>query len=263
MGLVTTHPRLEDPGVEPVSLLRDGRPPGRFAPIILLFAVPPAVIAAADDRLGLRLVMASLVIVVCAAAVVAVVRSRTMTTGVVRFHDSSHSLWLRPPASPSVAVVVLLFVLLLPAVAQGATDILGLETMPSVVVRRGPYLLAALAAGGLVVMLWRLRRAPGIEMTPSGIHGIRGVGPVHWRWDEVGEVTVEPGRVARLGLAHAEGSPVFAVPFLMLGSDPQRAAALLRFYKDNPTERPLLAEGGAEAVRRANDVLRARQDGKG
>lgn len=260
MGLATMHPRLEEPGVPAVPLLRDGRAPEWLAPVVLLFAILPAVMAVADDRLGLRLVMASLVIVICSAAVVAVVRSRTMTTGVVRFHDTSRSLWLRPPASPSVAVVVLLILLLLPAVAQGATDILGLETMPSVLVRRGPYLLAALAAGGLVVMLWRLRTAPGIEMTPSGLRGIRGVGSVNWGWDELGDVSVEPGRVARLGLAHAEGSPAFAVPFLMLGSDPQRAAALLRFFRDNPGERPVLAEGGTAAVRRANDVLRARVD---
>lgn len=125
MGLVTTHPRLEEPGVPPEPLFRDGRAPGRLAPIVLLFAILPAVMAVADDRLGLRLVMASLVIVICSAAVVAVVRSRTMTTGVVRFHDTSRSLLLRPPASPSVAVVVLLILLLLPAVAQGATDISG------------------------------------------------------------------------------------------------------------------------------------------
>ncbi len=262
MGLVTMHPRLEEPGVPDVRLRRDGRAPGWLGPVVLLFAILPAVMAVADDRLGLRLVMASLVLVVCSAAVAAVVRSRTMTTGVVRFRDTSRSLWLRPPASPSVAVVILLILLLLPAVAQGATDILGLETMPSVFVRRGPYLLAALAVGGLIAMLWRLRTAPGIEMTPSGIRGIRGVGSVNRRWDELGDVTVEPGPVARLGLAHAEGSPAFAVPFATLGSDPQRAAALLRFYRDNPSERTVLGEGGTAAVRRANDVLRARSDAR-
>ena len=40
----------------------------------------------------------------------------------------------------------------------------------------------------------------------------------------------------------------------MLGSDPQRAAALLRFFRDNPGERPVLAEGGTAAVRRANEA---------
>ncbi len=258
MGLVAAHPRLEEPGVPSVPLFRNGRSPGRLAPIILAFAVPPAAVAVFDDRLGLRLVMASLVIVISVAAIVAVVRSRTMAAGVVRFHNSSHSLWLRPPVMPSLAVVVLLTVLLLPAAAQGAVELFGLDTMPSGLTRRVPYVLAALSLGSLVVMLWRLRLAPGIEMTPTGIHGVRGVGAVHWRWDEVGDVTVEPGRVARLALAHAEGSPVLAVPALLLGSDPEQAAALLRFFRDNPEDRVVLAEGGAAALRRVREVTAIR-----
>ncbi|WP_394686353.1 hypothetical protein [uncultured Microbacterium sp.] len=244
-----------------VSTTADMRRANAVLTFVALATLVPIFIVVVADELGIRLVMGGFAILLVAVLGYVTLAKRLPRDGVVYIASRGPGLHFRPPVWTTASTVVLL--VLCGLMGIGAAIAAGVDGEGFVSPRRSPLLLTVLSAVSLGVILWPLRVIPGLRLTVDGIQGIRARGEVDWLWDLVGEITVEPGRVARLGLAHAEGSPVLAVPFLMLGSDPQRAAALLRFSKDNPTERPLLAEGGAEAVRRANDVLRARQDSKG
>jgi hypothetical protein len=245
--------------VQRVPVVPKGLPLAARAWLIAALAVIPAVMVLVDDRTGLRLVMGALAIMAVTVGVCLRIMLGTIEPRVVRVVADVPTLHFAPPASATVPTLGLGVAALLPGIAQLIVDVVDLPTMSgSFLLGRAPYVLGILGIGVIVVQLWRLRVPEGLELTPQGIRGIRGSGRVDWRWDDLAQVSVIAPPVAKLSLVpNGGGRPVLA-PTLILGSDPNEVAAIVRYYLERPAERAALAEGGVEAVRRVEDALSLR-----
>jgi hypothetical protein len=261
MNLHRMSPRIAPEGESRVPVFPKGRSPRALASLILLFAVPGVIVAIAGDRLGLRLVMGALAIVVVTVSVALHVMAGVIEARVVRVVKDAPTLHFAPPPVATVPIFVIGLSLLLPALAQFVADMQGLQTLSTRLLSTGPYLLGALGFAAIVVQLWRMRVPAGLELSPEGLRGIRGYGDFAWGWDDLAQVGVIAGPAAKLSLVPrgGMGRPVLA-PTLGLGSDPNEVAAIVRYYFENPAEREALDEGGVEAVRRVEDALRARTE---
>lgn len=258
MAVRTLSPRL--PSDEPTRpVFPRGRKPTWLVGLVAVFAILPVVIAVVDDRLGLRLVMAALAVTILGAAVCLHVLFGTIRDRTLRVDDTAPGLWFRPAAAATAVPFVLGALLVLPAVAQVVADAAELETLDSFLLTRGPYAIALLGLGVVVVTVVRLREPAGLRLTPAGLVGIRGRGRVQWGWDDLETVDVGSGPVAMLTLVPAGGGPRVEAPPLALGGDPNQVATVVRYFRAHPGERALLTAGGPDAVRAVDDALRARE----
>ncbi|MDQ1131121.1 hypothetical protein [Microbacterium sp. SORGH_AS_0888] len=251
-------PQVRETGVEVVPVFPKGRAPRGLAWAIVAFALLPALLALVDGRIGFRLLMGSLALVCLTVGVGVLVMFGAVGQGSVRVRPGGASLRFGPPLAATLPVVVMAFSLLLPAIAQLAIDTAGLPTMAmTAVFSRAPYVLGILGVAILVVQAWRMRVPAGLELTPEGLRGIRGAGVVAWTWEELVEAKVVAAPAAKLCLVPKGGAPVMAQAML-LGSDPNQVAAIVRYFLRTPSERAVLLEGGEAAVRRAEAGLRVR-----
>ena len=106
--------------------------------------------------------------------------------------------------------------------------------------RRSPGLIFVLSLLWLAQMAWGLRRAVGLELSPSGIRGVRGARDVSASWDEISDVIahVTPKR-AFVFLTFTDGHYA-NVDATYLGSDPAVVVAAIRHFQWNPGDRALL-----------------------
>lgn len=249
-------PRVREAGVETVSVFPKGRPPRGIAWGIIAFTLLPACLAIVDGRIGFRLLMGALALVCLTVGIGVLVMFGAVAQGTVRVRARGASLRFGPPLAATLPVVVMACSLLLPAIAQLAIDTMGLPTMAmTAVFSRAPYALGILGLAILVVQAWRMRVPAGLELTPEGLRGIRGASPVEWPWEELVEAKVVAAPAAKLCLVPKAGVPVMAQAML-LGSDPNQVAAIVRYFLRAPSERAVLREGGEVAVRRVEAALR-------
>ncbi len=258
VSLSTMSPRLPSP--EPrIPVFPNGRRPTWLVAVVVLFAVLPALMAVADDRIGLRLVMGASTLTILGAAVCLNVLFGTIQERLLRIDPSASGVWFRPAPAATAVPFVLGILLLLPAVAQIFVDALSLPTMPSFLLTRAPYALGLLGLGVVVMSAVRLRQPAGLHLTSRGLTGIRGRGRVDWTWDELAEVGVGAGPVATLHLIADGAGPRVEAPMLALGSDPNQVATVVRYFRDVPAARTELDGPGPVVLRGVDDALRARE----
>lgn len=258
MAITRMSPRL--PSTDPRNpVFPDGRRPSWLVAVVGIFAVLPVIMAVADDRLGLRLVMGALTLTIVGAAVCLHVLFSTIQERLLRVDDSVSGIWFRPAPAATAVPFVLGGLLLLPAVAQIVVDVADLATMPSFLLTRAPYALGLLGLGVIAVNAVRLREPAGLHLTAEGLRGIRGRGRVDWGWDELAEVGVGAGPVAKLTLVADGAGPRVEAPMLALGSDPNQVATVVRYFRDLPSARETLDGPGGVALRGVDDALRARE----
>ncbi len=258
MAISRTSPRL--PSTDPrIPVFPNGRRPSWLVAVVVAFAVFPALIAVADDHLGLRLVMGALTLTILGAAVCLQLLFGTIQERLLRVDESASGIWFRPATATIAVPFVLGGLLLLPAIAQIAVDLADLPTMPSFLLARAPYAVGLLGLGVIVVNAVRLREPAGLHLTAEGIRGIRGRGRVDWAWDELTEVGVGSGPVARLTLIADGAGPRVEAPMLPLGSDPNQVATVVRYFRVTPSARAELNNRGPVALRGVDDALRARE----
>ncbi|KEP75423.1 hypothetical protein HR12_34370 [Microbacterium sp. SUBG005] len=176
MGVVTTSPRLPSSEAR-VPVFPNGRRPTWLVAVVVLFAVLPALMAVADDRLGLRLLMGALTITILGSAACLNAVFGTIQERLLRIDPSASGIWFRPAPAATAVPFVLGILLLLPAVAQIVVDALSLPTMPSFLLTRAPYALGLLGLGVVVMSAVRLREPAGLHLTTGGLTGIRGSRP--------------------------------------------------------------------------------------
>lgn len=256
MAINTSSPRL--PSTAPrVPVFPNGRRPSWLVVVIALFAVLPVLMVAADGRLGLRLVMGALTVTILGAAICLNVLFGTIQERLLRVDASASGIWFRPAPAATAVPFVLGALLLLPAIAQIVVDAGNLATMPSFLLTRAPYALGLFGVGVIVVSALRLREPAGLRLAQEGLTGIRGRGRVNWSWDELAEVGVGSGPVAKLHLIATGAGPRVEAPMLALGSDPNQVATVVRYFRDDPAARSQLSEKGPMILRRVDDSLRA------
>jgi len=242
-----------------VPVFPNGRRPSWLVAVVIVFAVLPVLMAVADDRLGLRLVMGALTVTILGAAACLHVLFSTIQERLLRIDESTSGIWFRPAPAATAVPFVLGGLLLLPAVAQIVVDAANLVTMPSFLLTRAPYALGLLGLGVIVMSAVRLREPSGLHLTAEGLIGIRGRGRVDWAWDELAEVGVGAGPVAKLHLIADGAGPRVEAPMLALGSDPNQVATVVRYFRDVPSARAALEGRGSVALRHVDDALRARE----
>lgn len=258
MAISRTSPRL--PSTAPrVPVFPNGRRPSWLVAVVVVFAVLPVLMAVADDRLGLRLVMGALTLTILGAAACLHALFGTIQERLVRIDESASGIWFRPAPAATAVPFVLGGLLLLPAVAQIVVDVADLATMPSFLLTRAPYALGVLGLGVIVVNAVRLREPAGLHLTSGGLAGIRGRGRVDWSWDELAEVGVGTGPVAKLTLIADDAGARVEAPMLALGSDPNQVATVVQYFRHVPSARAALDGPGSVALRGVDDALRARE----
>lgn len=242
-----------------VPVFPNGRNPRALAWLVVAVAMLPLSLVFLDDRSGFRLVMAALAMTILTVGVALHLMFGVIHPGVVRVAPDVPALRFIPPAAARLPMFAVAVALLLPAIAQVLVETQGLPTLSgSGIVARAPYALGILGLVVLAVQLWRLQVPAGLELTPAGLRGIRGYAKVDWPWEDLVDVGVSTGPVAKVSLVPRgpTGRPALA-PMLALGSDPNEVAAIVRYYLDRPSERAALTSGGVEAVRRVENAVRA------
>ena len=258
MATSTSSPRL--PSSDPrLPVFPNGRRPTWLVAVVALFGVLPVSIAVADDRLGLRLVMGALALSILAAAACLNALFGTIGERTLRVDSTASGIWFRPARAATTVPFVLGGALLLPAIAQLGVDAGSLPTMPSLLLTRAPYALGLIGLAVIVVNGLRLREPAGLHLTVDGLIGIRGRGRVDWTWDELTDVGLGAGPVARLLLVADGAGPRVEAPMLALGSDPNQVATVLRYFRDVPSARAELSAPGLVVLRGVDDALRARE----
>lgn len=242
--------RLSD-GRAHIPLAGDARRLSVVQGVTIAIAAGFVLIVAVADDLGIRLLFGAFSLLLVAIAVYVGCLRRLLETGVVRIDTRGPGLRFQPPVWPTAFLVAILLLLALPAVAVVVIGDAGEVLSP----RRSPLLLPVFSAICLAVMIWRLRVPAGLRLTVDGIRGIRARGDLAWSWDEVGEVGVD-GPPAALTLTRKDGYVPVTASMRYLGSDPNQVATIVRFFRDHPEERAILARGGQAALDRAADALR-------
>lgn len=234
-----------------VPVVPNGRSPRPLGWLVIAFAVVPLFLLLVDDQPGSRLLMGALTVTIIVVGVGLLASFGAIEAGVVRVDRDAATLRFVPPRAATLPRTATAIALLLPAIAQGVADAAGLPTgLTTAVLSRAPYLLGALGVVVLAVRLWQLRVPTGLELTPTGLRGIRGVADIDLRWDDLADVGVVAAPAAKLTLVTRGGGGGVLAPALALGSDPNQVAAIVRYYLDRPAERGALEEGGVAAVRR-------------
>ncbi len=122
--------------------------------------------------------------------------------------------------------------------------------------RRTPGTIFILSLAWLIQMAWGLRRPAGLELSPSGIRGVRGARNVSASWDEItiASAHITPKR-ALVFLYFKDGHYV-SVDATYLGSDPSVVVAAIRHFLWNPADRDLLSNPreALRAVENASEI---------
>lgn len=103
---------------------------------------------------------------------------------------------------------------------------------------------AVLALPGIVgYYVWQLMHPRGLTLTPEGIRGVRRGPKVDVQWSQILDVSVGdlPGR-GKLVLMTWDRK-VVNIDATRFGSDAQAVAHVIRHFRENERERPLLSEG--------------------
>lgn len=103
---------------------------------------------------------------------------------------------------------------------------------------------AVLVLPGIVgYYVWQLMHPRGLTLTPEGIRGVRRGPKVDVQWGQLLEVFVDelPGRGKLVMMTWDR--KVVSIDATRFGSDAQAVAHIIRHFRENERERPLLREG--------------------
>lgn len=131
-------------------------------------------------------------------------------------------------------------------VAAGTFSTIGLFTVNEGYVSRWDWrnvgVFGLLALFWLAQMAWGLRRPAGLEVSPSGLRGVRGSANVDTRWEELDHANafVTP-KSASLEVTFKGGSAV-EIDAVHLGSDPTVVAAVIEHFRADGADRELLLD---------------------
>lgn len=118
--------------------------------------------------------------------------------------------------------------------------------------------MSAVAGGvGAVFLLWTLvtwRRAPGLEVSPEGVFGVRGSRRVALRWEELRGVATSGPDGRGLVFESALGASV-EIGCGWIGSDPAEVALVIAHFAQHPEDRELLEIPLAALQRVCDDEL--------
>lgn len=204
---------------------------------------------------GVQLVMAAMGFTVAVAVTAGVMQFRHVKERRLLIDASAESLWFKPRATRAAWMAAAAASTIAPAAAMVYGLINGLPGSASRSIVVGTSVLAIVGLVSLARMLWSTRLPAGLEVTESGIHGIRGAGDAQLMWEDIADVGVVAAPSAKLSITDTNGSPPVLAPMLSLGADPNDVAVVLRFFRDHPEERSVLSKGGKAALQRVERVL--------
>lgn len=224
--------------------------------MLLGLSVVPAIgfaVAAFDTRLGFRLIMASVGLIMCVMIVALLLRVRGLQPGVIRI-DATGGLRFVPPRTHRAGLVAVPLSLLLPVGVLFWVRVAGLPTQASSsrFMASAPYVLLAVSLVSLALIAWSMRVPVGLRVGPSGISGVRGNGVLNLDWGDIASASPVGEYGPKLGLVTSAGDAVL-IDAHHLGSDPAIVARILEFYRSRPARRAELEDGRAAitAVERA------------
>lgn len=227
------------------SVFPKGKPP---TPFIFGLSLLPAMgfgIALSDDRLGFKLFMAGIAVAMMVLVVALYLWTQALTAGVVRI-DSAGALRFVPPSYLRKAFYAVAIGLLVPGAISLTVTLLDLPTMQGSTrfTTAAPYALAIISIVALVKLVGAARIPEGLSLTPEGLSGVRGGSRVDIKWDDLVSASVlgEHGPKLTL-LAQSKGSASIDAHYL--GSDPAVVVKVIEYFRQNPAQREMLADGRA------------------
>lgn len=205
--------------------------------MLLGLSVVPAIgfaVAAFDTRLGFRLIMASVGLIMCVMIVALLLRVRGLQPGVIRI-DATGGLRFVPPRTHRAGLVAVPLSLLLPVGVLFWVRVAGLPTQASSsrFMASAPYVLLAVSLVSLALIAWSMRVPVGLRVGPSGISGVRGNGALNLDWGDIASASPVGEYGPKLGLVTSAGDAVL-IDAHHLGSDPAIVARILEFTEVDP-----------------------------
>jgi hypothetical protein len=198
--------------------------------VVIIFSCAMFALFAPDT--AYRFAMGSIAVCMALYLLAIKVFSTGLSAGVVRIDPKYVSL--RFVAAPNVALLILAIYLfgLLPGLAM-------------LMARSGRFrlmiiLVSLTAVAGIGQQVWGLTMSPGLTLTQTGLHGVRGSRRVSLTWADLDRAYVSAMPKQRLNLRPHSGKTI-AVLILFTGSDPNIVAHIINFYLAHPEHRALLA----------------------
>lgn len=235
---------------------RSVHPKGRFPAAALLIVgllpILPLLLAVVDSRSGFRLLMLSLAVYAAALLVALWFWARSLRERLVRV-STDGPLRFAPDARVRAALWLVPIAGLLPSVANIAVHAFSLPTMNSRLLDWGPYVLGLVSVVELVRQIAAVRTPLGLVVDERGLHGVRGSASVEIPWEDVDGVEPLGPHGPKLSIAIAGRAPVI-IDAHHLGSDPAAVTVVIAYFRDNPDQRHVLADG-VTAMRTVADAL--------
>lgn len=238
MADLQTHVRLSSRTPAGAGHAASGARPASPAMLYVAIGMPALIaagVALATEDPALRLVLAAVAVMM--AMFLGYLRTLVSATAPQRVRARADGpLTFIPPAALDRWPFPIAGTGLLPGVIAATFD-------PTILSGQGAvwiWAITGLSIGWLAQQAMALRIPRGLEVSESGLVGVRGATRLRLTWDQVGEVTTRPaGRDGELVIDSTEGGTFINAS--RLGSDPAVVAAVIAHYRDHPQDRQMLA----------------------
>lgn len=242
----TTRQRLgaDFPGITETPLRpRTSRAQALLAPVLLIAAMVVGVLLSfqSNDLTG-RLQLAGLGLALGAFGAAMLVWEASVSVGVVRFDNRSPSLRFSYAPGLDLMYPLAAALVTLPAAVPLVALLRGAAAAEIGYGRRTALGLGLLGLVFLAQQLWALRVPRGLQLTPEGLRGVRGVGRLALTWDDLGAASAVSTRSGAKLCLHVTGGGAHLLPRRLLGSDPDAVAAIINHYLRHPADRGHLSD---------------------
>lgn len=231
------------PGVGETPL-RPGESNGRvyLAPALLLAAMLVGLLLSLQtDNLNYRLQLLGLGLTLGCLGVAFLLWELSVAVGVVRFENASGSLRFSYAPLLDLLYPLAAALIMLPAILALWALLRGEAAADLGFGRRTVYVLGILGLVLLLQQLWALRLPRGLELTPEGVQGVRGLGSIVLDWDDLGGAAAMSTRTGSKLALHVITGEVHVLPRRLIGSDPDAVAAIVNYFLQHPADRGRLA----------------------
>lgn len=243
MHVIRQHVGAQFPGVGETPLRPGSSPAQRYlAPVMLFAAMAVGVLLSLQPNdLSYRLQIAGLGLALGCLGAAVLLWEVSVSVGVIQFENRSPSLRFSYAPILDLFYPLAAVLVMLPAAVALVALLRGEAASEIGFGRRTVYLIGALGVVFFAQQLWALRVPRGLELTPTELRGVRGVGRIALKWDDLGEAFAMSTRTgAKLSLRLKRGE-VLIFPRRLLGSDPDAVAAIINHYLRHPSDRDSLA----------------------
>ena len=244
MTVVRRDLGISFPGVGETPL-RSGKSPAQsfLAPALLIAAMLVGILLAFQSNdLGYRLQIVGLGLALGCMGAALLAWECAVSVGVVRVANDSPSLRFSYAPILDLLYPLAAVLIVLPAVLVLVARLRGEATAEIGFGRRSVEVLGLLGIVLVAQQLWALRVPRGLELTPEGVRGVRGVGRIALSWDDLGSASAMSTRTgAKLGLCVTSGE-IHILPRRLIGSDPDAVAAIINYYLRHPADRHHLTD---------------------